>query len=114
MICLEGFEPRSALIAVLALGMPVTLATTVLAQERPVHFAQTDKAEKLDALKQRDLDLKAARDAQSKSIETEAALKREIEQIGSDRRKLNQDLIDTAGRIRGVEAQVTATEARLK
>ena len=65
-------------------------------------------------LNQHDLDLKAARDAQSKSIETEAALKREIEQIGSDRRKLNQDLIDTAGRIRGVEAQVTATEARLK
>ncbi len=114
MICLEGFEPRSALVAVLALGMPVTLATTVLAQERPVHLAQTDKAEKLDSLNQRDLDLKFARDAQKKSIETEAALKREIEQIGADRRKLNQDLIDTAGRIRGVELQVTATEARLK
>ena len=42
----------------------------------------------------------------------EAALKREIEQIGADRRKLNQDLIDTAGRIRGVEAQVTATGKR--
>jgi septal ring factor EnvC (AmiA/AmiB activator) len=114
MICLGGFEPRSALVAVLALGMPVTLAATVLAQEQPIHLAQNDKAGKLDALKQRDQDLKAARDAQSKSIETEAALKREIEQIGSDRRKLNQDLIDTAGRIRGVEAQVAATEARLK
>ena len=114
MICFEGFEPRSAIVAVLALGMPVALAATVLAQERPAQFAQTDKAEKLDSLNQHDLDLKAARDAQSKSIETEAALKREIEQIGSDRRKLNQDLIDTAGRIRGVEAQVTATEARLK
>jgi len=34
--------------------------------------------------------------------DTEAALKREIEQIGADRRKLNQDLIDTAGRIRGL------------
>ncbi|MGA2567229.1 MAG: hypothetical protein ABSF41_10400, partial [Pseudolabrys sp.] len=86
----------------------------VPAQERSIHLAQNDKTEKIDALKQRDQDLKAARDAQSKSIETEAALKREIEQIGADRRKLNQDLIDTAGRIRGVEAQVTATEARLK
>ena len=94
--------------------MPVTLAATVLAQERPIHLTQNDKAGKLDALNQRDMDLKAARDAQKKSIETEAALKREIEQIGSDRRKLNQDLIDTAGRIRGVEAQVTATEARLR
>ena len=114
MICLRGFDPRSVLIAAFTLGLPVTLAAAVLAQERPIHLAQSDKASKLDALKQRDQDLKAARDAQSKSIEAEAALKREIEQIGADRRKLNQDLIDTAGRIRGVEVQVTATEARLK
>jgi len=114
MICLGGLEPRSALVAALALGMPVVLAATVLAQEQPIHLAQNDKAEKLDALKQRDQDLKAARDAQSKSIETEAALKREIEQIGADRRKLNQDLIDTASRIRNVESKVTATETRLK
>ena len=113
MICLGGFDPRSALIAALALGLPVML-TAVLAQERPTQIAQNGKAEKLDALKQHDQDLNAARDAQTKSIETEAALKREIEQIGADRRKLNQDLIDTAGRIRGVETQVATTEARLK
>ena len=105
MICrISGFYPRAALIAGLALALPMTLAA--MAQDKP--------ADKLDALKQRDQDLKTARDAQSKSIEAEAALKREIEQIGADRRKLNQDLIDTAGRIRGVEVQVTATEARLK
>ena len=114
MICLGGLDSRSALIAALALGLPVMLAAAVLAQERPVQVAQNGKPEKLDALMQRDQDLKTAREAQSKSIETEAALKREIEQIGADRRNLNQDLIDTAGRIRGVEAQVTATEARLK
>jgi murein hydrolase activator len=114
MICLWGFDSRSALVAALALGFSVTLAAAVLAQERSIQLTQNDKAGKLDALKQRDQDLKAARDAQSKSIEAEAALKREIEQIGVDRRKLNQDLIDTAGRIRGVEAQVDATEARLK
>ena len=110
MICFRGFDPRSALIAALALGLPVALAAAVLAQERPIHLAQSDKAGKLDALKQRDQDLKAARDAQGKSIEAEATLKREIEQIGADRRMLNQDLIDTAGRIRGVEAQVAATQ----
>ena len=114
MICLWGFDSRSALIAALALGFQVTLTAGVLAQGRSTQLTQNDKAGKLDALKQRDQDLKAARDAQSKSIEAEAALKREIEQIGVDRRKLNQDLIDTAGRIRGVEAQVDATEARLK
>jgi septal ring factor EnvC (AmiA/AmiB activator) len=117
MICFGGFsglDTRAAFIAALALGLPVTLAVQGAAQERPVLLAQNDKAVKIDALKQRDQDLKAARDAHSKSIETEAAIKREIEQIGADRRKLNQDLIDTAGRIRGVEAQVAATEARLK
>jgi septal ring factor EnvC (AmiA/AmiB activator) len=117
MICLGGFsglDTRAAFIAALALGLPVTLAVQGAAQERPVLLAQNDKAVKIDALKQRDQDLKAARDAHSKSIETEAAIKREIEQIGTDRRKLNQDLIDTAGRIRGVEAQVAATETRLK
>lgn len=114
MICLGVFDPRAALVAAFAFALPLTLAAAVLAQERPVRLAQNNKSEKLDALKQRDLDLKAARDAQSKSIAAEAALKREIEQLGADRRKLNQDLIDTAARIRGVEAQVTATEARLK
>jgi septal ring factor EnvC (AmiA/AmiB activator) len=115
MICFGGFEPRSAIVA--ALTMSIALATTVSAQERPIHLAQagkTDKTEKLETLQQRDQDLKAARDAQGKSIETEAALRREIEQIGADRRKLNQDLIDTAGRIRKVETQVAATETRLK
>ncbi|MEP7030548.1 MAG: peptidoglycan DD-metalloendopeptidase family protein, partial [Pseudolabrys sp.] len=62
----------------------------------------------------RDQELQAARDAQRKSIETEASLKREIEQFGADRRKLNQDLIDTAARLRGLEGQIAATEGRLK
>jgi septal ring factor EnvC (AmiA/AmiB activator) len=131
MIYLGGFDSRSALVAAFALGFP--FAAAVVAQERPVQdynaekgkpvseydfarfrLAENSKAEKLDALKQHDQDLKAVRDAQSRSIETEAALKREIEKLGADRRKLNQDLIDTASRIRGVETQVAATEARLK
>src|SRR6185437_14373105 len=109
MICLGGFSSfatRTARAATLALVLPIVSTAAVL--------AQNGKAEKLDALKQPDQDLKAAREAQSKTAETEAALKREIEQLGADRRKLNQDLIDTAGRIRTVEAKVTATEARLK
>ncbi|HET7384921.1 MAG TPA: peptidoglycan DD-metalloendopeptidase family protein [Pseudolabrys sp.] len=81
------------------------------AQERP---AQNDKAEKLDALKQRDEELKSTRDQQRRSAETEAALKHEIEQIGVDRRKLSQDLIDSAGRLRGVESKIAATQERLK
>jgi septal ring factor EnvC (AmiA/AmiB activator) len=83
-------------------------------QQRPVRLAQNGNAEQLDALKQNDERLKSARDEQRKSAETEAALKREIEQIGADRRKLNQDLIDTAGRLRGVESKIAATQERLK
>ena len=77
-------------------------------------LAQNSNTEKLDALKQRDDELKSARDEQRKSADAEAALKREIEQIGADRRKLNQDLIDTATRLRGVESKIAATQERLK
>jgi septal ring factor EnvC (AmiA/AmiB activator) len=117
MICFGGFsrlDPRFALIAGLGLALPVGLNTGVSAQQHPVVTAQNDKIEKLDALKQHDRELKATREQQRKSAETEAALKREIEQIGADRRKLNQDLIATAARLRGVEAKIEATQARLE
>ena len=114
MICLGGFgylDPRAALIAGLSFVLPITLPAAVAAQERP---AQNDKAEKLDALKQRDEELKSVRDQQHMSAEAEAALKREIEQIGVDRSKLNQDLINSAGRLRDVESKIAATQERLK
>jgi septal ring factor EnvC (AmiA/AmiB activator) len=117
MICFGGFsrlDPRFALIAGLGLALPVGLNVGVSAQQHPVVTAQNDKTEKLDALKQRDQELKATREQQRKSAETEAALKREIEQIGADRRKLNQDLIATAARLRGVEVKIEATQARLE
>src|SRR5262249_6041942 len=86
----------------------------VLAQEQSAPAAQNEVTEPLKTLKQRDEQLKAARDEQRKSAEAEAALKREIEQIGADRTKLNQDLIDTAARLRAVEAKVISTQERLK
>jgi septal ring factor EnvC (AmiA/AmiB activator) len=103
MICrLSGLTLRSALVAALAFG-----CAQANAQEKPADA-------KLNTLKQRDQELQAARDAQKKSIETEVALKHEIDQIGADRKKLNQDLIDTAARLRSLEVQIPATEARLK
>lgn len=113
MICFaesRRFCPCAALLAGLALTLPVTVAK---ADDRII-VAQADKAEKLDAIKQRDNELQAAREAQRQSAEAEAALKREIEQIGADRRKLNEALIETAGKLRGVESKIAATEARLK
>ena len=41
-------------------------------------------------------------------------LRREIDALGDDRRALNQQLIDTAGRVRAVEASIEATRTRLK
>jgi septal ring factor EnvC (AmiA/AmiB activator) len=109
MICLGGFHrfnSRSALAAGFWLALPFAHAA---AQERP-HPAQAIPQN----LQDRDNELKATRDQQRKSADDEAALKREIEEIGTDRRKLSQELIDTAARSRDLEAKVTATEARLK
>jgi len=110
MIWLGGFG-RLGACAALTVGLGLTLPAS--AQDNKAPPAQNN-SDKLDALKQRDEELKAARDQQRKSAETESSLKREIDQIGADRRKLNQDLIDTAGRLRDVESKITATQDRLK
>jgi len=112
MICLGGLrrlDPRAALIAGLGFVVPAAAAA-----QQPAAPAQSQSGDKRDALKQRDDELKALHEQQLKSAETEAAIKREIEEIGADRRKLNQALIDTATRVRDVETKVTTTEARLK
>jgi len=109
---LGGFG-RLSMYPALVAGLAVTLPFMAAAKDRPTVLAQAG-TEKLDALKQRDQELKAVRDKQRKSAETEAALRREIEQIGADRSKLNQDLIDTASRLRAVESKIAATQDRLK
>jgi len=83
------------------------------AQQAPAP-AQNLKDGKVDVLQKHDDELKALREQQQKSAETEATIKRELEEIGADRRKLNQALIDTAARVREVEDKVSATEERLK
>jgi septal ring factor EnvC (AmiA/AmiB activator) len=106
-------DSRAALIAALGFAVPMLLTWPAIwpamAQDKPAEKAQT-----FDKLKAHDADLKATRERQRKSAEAEAALKREIERIGADRRKLAQDMIDTAARLRGVEAKVEATQERLK
>jgi len=68
----------------------------------------------LDDVKQRDQELDAVRAEQKKALESQKALRDEINAIGEDRRTLNQALIDTAGGIRSVETRVAAAEARLQ
>src|SRR5262245_53542704 len=67
-----------------------------------------------DALKQREQELQALRADQRRTLETEARLKREIESIGDDRRKFNQQLLDAAARVRTVEDAIAKTEGRLQ
>jgi septal ring factor EnvC (AmiA/AmiB activator) len=111
MICRPSQLPIGAFTRVCgALCRAIVIAALAFA----VPASAQSPSEKLDAIKQRDDELAAAREAQRKSAENEAALKREIEQIGADRRKLNEDLIDTASRLRGVENKIAATEARIK
>jgi murein hydrolase activator len=67
-----------------------------------------------ETVKQRDHELDTIRADERVSAETQAKLRREIETIGEDRRALNQQLIDTAARVREVEASIEATRGRLK
>jgi septal ring factor EnvC (AmiA/AmiB activator) len=68
---------------------------------------------RLDALKQRDKELEAVRAQQKRAAANEARLKREIEEIGSDRRKLNQQLIDTVARVTTLDERSLKTQERL-
>jgi septal ring factor EnvC (AmiA/AmiB activator) len=66
-----------------------------------------------DLLKQRAEELEAARTRQREAAEAEQKLKAEITVIGQDRNKLNQQLIDVAARIRGVETRMGEAEGRI-
>src|SRR3569832_2239638 len=107
-----GFGRLNARAALIA-GLTFAVSGGALAQTAPAP-AQPQNGERLDTLKQRDEDLKALREQQQKSTQTEAEIKRQIEEIGNDRRKLNQALIDSAAKLREVETKVADTETRLK
>lgn len=67
-----------------------------------------------DAIKKREQELEEIRVQQQKAVEAQTRLKAEIAAIGQDRTKLNQQLIDSATRVRDVEDQITDTEGRLR
>ena len=95
---------------------PVPLAQAPAAQAPAAQApaAQAPAPSPLDALKQHDQELDATRAQQRAAVEAQTKLKLEIEAIGADRRALNAQLIDTATRVRDVEANIEATQARLK
>jgi murein hydrolase activator len=76
--------------------------------------AQQATAVSPDAIKQREEELEATREQQRKAAELQQKLKADIAAIGQDRSKLNQQLIDIATQVRGVETRIGETEGQLR
>ncbi|QOZ80200.1 hypothetical protein XH83_02130 [Bradyrhizobium sp. CCBAU 53351] len=95
-------------------GASLAQASTSLAQAQTATPAPQTAAVSPDAIKQREQELEAARARQKSAEEAQAKLKAEITSLGRDRTQLNQQLIDTAANVRGVESKIDDTEARLR
>jgi septal ring factor EnvC (AmiA/AmiB activator) len=67
-----------------------------------------------DAIKQREQELEAARLEQKNAAELRQKMQAEIAAIGQDRSKLNQQLIDTATKVRTIENSIADAESRLR
>lgn len=67
-----------------------------------------------DAIKQREQELEATRAQQKSAAEAQEKLKADIAAIGQDRATFNQQLIDIAAQVRGVETKIGDAEARLR
>jgi septal ring factor EnvC (AmiA/AmiB activator) len=116
-------DSRRAFAAAMGVALPLGLAAAAFAQSPPRHLrlpqlAQADRPAPrgpvdVNVLKQRDQELEAIQAERKKAAESEAKLRSDIEAIGEDRRKLNQQLIETASRVRAVEDRIAATQARL-
>jgi murein hydrolase activator len=110
-------DPRlvlgSALALVLPLGAGLGASSIAGAQALKQPPAAGQAPISADALKQRDQELDAAMARQRNSAEAQAKLRSEIEVLGRDRRKFNQQLIETASRVREVEARINTSQTRL-
>jgi len=99
-----------------AFAVPIGLAAAafqtapLFAQNRPALRGAINQ----DALSQRDQEYEALQAERKKAFEAEAKLREEIDAVAGDRRKLNEQLIDTAARVRMVEQRIATSEARLK
>jgi septal ring factor EnvC (AmiA/AmiB activator) len=67
-----------------------------------------------DVIQQRAQELEAARQQQKNAAELQAKLKADIAALGQDRSKFNQQLIDIAAQVRGVENSIGDAETRLR
>jgi septal ring factor EnvC (AmiA/AmiB activator) len=96
------------------LSVSLAGATGSVAHAQVATSMQQAAAPDTDAIRQRALELEAARDQQRSAAELQEKLKAAIAAIGQDRSKLNAQLIDVAGRVRSVETRIDDAEARLR
>ena len=107
--------PRPATVALcMLLAASLATASFSAAVAQSAAPAQQAAAPSPDAIKQREQELEAAREQQSKAAELQQKLKADIAAIGQDRSKLNQQLIEIATQVRGVETRIGETEAPLR
>ena len=96
-----------------ALALAAWMASGLgLAQAQPAPAAAP--AETADEKAKRESDLKALEEAMAASAAARRRLEAEIDEMKSDRARLNAALIDTAGRVRGTEDRTRALEQRLQ
>ena len=106
-------------VAVLTTGL-VGISLPAAAQNVPWVLAQVAVATPAaaapspDAIQQREQELEVTRAQQKSAAEAQEKLKADIATIGQDRSKFNQQLIDIAAQVRGVEAKIDDAEARLR
>jgi murein hydrolase activator len=110
----RGRLPRVPLsVAVLSIGLAGAEMLPAASQTLATP-PQTAAAGSPEAMQQRAQELEAARQQQKSAAEQQAKLKADIAAIGQDRSKLNQQLIDIAAQVRGVENSIGDAEARLR
>ena len=101
---------RFARLPLVLLSLAVSVASASAQTAPPAQNAAASP----DAIQQRAQELEAARAAQKASADAQAKLKAEISAIGQDRSKLNEQLIDVAGKVRAAETGIGDVEARLR
>jgi septal ring factor EnvC (AmiA/AmiB activator) len=112
-------SPTVASVAGLSVtGLSVAVLAALLLGLAPIS-AQTQRSRPQapaspEAIKEREQELETLRAEQKKALENETRLKREIEAIGDDRRKFNQQIIDTASRVLSIEERIARTQERLR
>ncbi len=106
-------QPLSARAPLSLIALTATLVLSPAAAQVE-SGAQQVAAPAPETIRQREQELEATRAQQKSAAELQEKLKASIAALGQDRSKLNQQLIDIAARVRGVESRIGDAEARLR